>query len=230
MAILLWHAIIAAVLVLLAVGAVAYVLVKLLIARIKNGAVIVSAYDETLSGRSSSRRDLAGRGGGRVAHFTGTVFRKLISLPSALNRATRESIRRQTSGQALIEFTLLFVLFLAIIWIPADFGLAFYSGQLAQNASREGARLAAATNPFDATNIQSQVMNRMSRAVLKNVNAGVTPPTCDPALNMQVVTVTVAGEYNFYFYQLLRLLGLSAPDNVVITRTTTMRYEYGFTC
>ena len=124
----------------------------------------------------------------------------------------------------------MFVLFLAIIWIPADFGLAFYSGQLAQNGSREGARLAAATNPFDVANIQTQVMNRMSSVVLRNVTADVLPPTCDPGLNMQVVTVSVAGEYDFYFYQLLRLLGLSAPNNVVITRTTTMRYEYGFTC
>ena len=135
-----------------------------------------------------------------------------------------------SSGQAVVEFTLIAVLFLAIIWIPADFGLAFYSGQLAQNASREGARLAAATNPFDAANIQTQVMNRISSAVLNNVTAAVVPPTCDPALNMQVVTVTVTGEYNFYFYPLLRLLGLSVPDNVVITRSTTMRYEHGFTC
>ena len=135
-----------------------------------------------------------------------------------------------STGQALVEFTLMFVLFLAIIWIPADFGLAFYSGQIAQNASREGARLAAATNPFDVANIQTQVMNRMSSVVLRNVTADVLPPTCDPGLNMQVVTVSVAGEYDFYFYQLLRLLGLSAPNNVVITRTTTMRYEYGFTC
>ena len=135
-----------------------------------------------------------------------------------------------SSGQAVVEFTLIAVLFLAIIWIPADFGLAFYSGQLAQNASREGVRLAAATNPFDAANIQTQVMNRISSAVLNNVTAAVVPPTCDPTLNMQVVTVTVTGEYNFYFYPLLRLLGLSVPDNVVITRSTTMRYEHGFTC
>src|SRR6266540_6804100 len=48
------------------------------------------------------------------------------------------------SGQALVEFTLMFLLFLIIAWIPADFGLAFYTGQLAQNAAREGARIAAA--------------------------------------------------------------------------------------
>src|SRR5215475_10006207 len=48
------------------------------------------------------------------------------------------------SGQAVVEFTLTFLLFLVIAWIPADFGLAFYTGQLAQNASREAARIAAA--------------------------------------------------------------------------------------
>jgi TadE-like protein len=37
------------------------------------------------------------------------------------------------------EFTLFFLLFLVIAWLPADFGLAFFTGQLAQNASREAA-------------------------------------------------------------------------------------------
>jgi Flp pilus assembly protein TadG len=229
MAILLWHLLIAAACVVLAVGALAYVLTSLLVARIEKSGPIVSADNQTSSRRIRSPHHPAGYGSVR-AHFTRTVFGKLISSRSARKRKPRKTIGRKASGQALVEFTLMFVLFLAIIWIPVDFGLAFYSGQLAQNASREGARLAAATNPFDVANIQTQVMNRMSSAVLKNISAGVTPPTCDPGLNMQVVTVSVAGEYNFYFYQLLRFLGLSAPDNVVITRTTTMRYEYGFTC
>ena len=47
-------------------------------------------------------------------------------------------------GQAVVEFTLIFVLLLVIAWIPADFGLAFFSSQLAANASREGARIGAA--------------------------------------------------------------------------------------
>jgi Flp pilus assembly protein TadG len=136
----------------------------------------------------------------------------------------------KSNGQAVVEFTLISVLFLAIIWIPADFGLAFVSTQLAQNAAREGARLAAATAPFNATNIQTQVLNRLSSALLTNINVSVPAPACDPTLNMQVVSVTVSGDYNFYFYQLLGLLGLSVPDNVTITRTTSMRYEHGFTC
>ncbi len=61
----------------------------------------------------------------------------LLSL-NALSSLTR------SSGQAVVEFTFTFLILLIVAWIPADFGLAFYSGQLAQNAAREGARIAAA--------------------------------------------------------------------------------------
>jgi Flp pilus assembly protein TadG len=135
-----------------------------------------------------------------------------------------------SKGQAVVEFTLVFVLLLAISWIPADFGLAFFTGQLAQNASREGARLAAATNPFNATDIQTQVSNRIRSALLTNTTVNVAGPTCDPTLGMKVVSVGVSGDYNFFFYQLLRLLGLPAPNSLTISRTTTMRYEHAFTC
>ena len=227
MAVLLWELVIAAAFVLVAVGALAYILASLLLGAVHKGfekrfAGLISAHARKRSQRQP--------GDGLRARFTRIILRKSIFSPSVSKRPGRKKLYRKASGQALVEFTLMFVLFLAIIWIPADFGLAFYSGQLAQNASREGARLAAVTNPFDGGNIQTQVINRMDSAVLKNITANVVPPACDPALNMQVVTVTVAGEYNFYFYQLLRLLGFSAPDSVVISRTTSMRYEYGFTC
>ncbi len=135
-----------------------------------------------------------------------------------------------SKGQAVVEFTLVFVLLLAISWIPADFGLALFTGQLAQNASREGARLAAATNPFNAADIQTQVSNRIRSALLTNTTVHVAAPACDPTLGMQVVSVGVSGDYNFYFYQLLGLLGLPAPNSLTISRSTTMRYEHAFTC
>ena len=135
-----------------------------------------------------------------------------------------------SKGQAVVEFTLVFLLFLVISWIPADFGLALFTGQLVQNASREGARLAAATSPFNAANIQTQVSNRISSALLTNTSINVTAPTCDPTLGMKVVSVGISGDYNFYFYQLLRLLGLPAPNSLTISRSTTMRYEHAFTC
>ena len=227
MAILLWELFIAATFVLLAIGALAYVLADLLAAAIHKAS---EKKFTCLTPAHTSKRSQRQPGYGLSARFHRIGFHQLIRSRYVLKRAARKNLSHKPTGQALVEFTLMFVLFLAIIWIPVDFGLAFYSGQLAQNASREGARLAAATNPFDAGNVQTQVMNRMDSAMLKNITANVVPPACDPAVNMQVVTVTVAGEYNFYFYQLLRLLGFSAPDNVVISRTTTMRYEYGFTC
>ena len=226
MAILLWELIIAAGFVLVAVGALAYLIAHLLLAAIYKGLERKSA---GLISAPAWKRSERQSGDQLRARSTKLIFRQSIGSPSVSKRA-RDNLAHKPNGQAMVEFTLMFVLFLAIIWIPADFGLAFYSGQLAQNASREGARLAAATNPFDAGNIQTQVMNRMDSAVLKNITANVVPPACDSTLNMQVVTVTVAGEYSFYFYQLLRLLGFSAPDTVAISRTTTMRYEYGFTC
>ena len=42
-------------------------------------------------------------------------------------------------GQAMVEFTIGFILLLVVAWISADFGLAFYTSQLAQNAARESA-------------------------------------------------------------------------------------------
>src|SRR6266511_6417393 len=74
--------------------------------------------------------------------------------------------RSTAKGQALVEFTLVFILLLVVAWIPADFGLAFYTGQLALNASREGARIASATIPFDTTDTTTQTCRRLSSALL----------------------------------------------------------------
>jgi Flp pilus assembly protein TadG len=158
----------------------------------------------------------------------------------------------RTSGQAVVEFTLIFLLFLVIAWIPADFGLAFYTAQLAQNASREGARIAAAdpklgsgtipgdtwtttcTMPSCSGNILSETAARISSALLPGATINVTldpdsvvgtPPKCD-----RNVTVTVSGTYNYFFYQLLEALGNTVPDTLNIVRSTSMRWEHQFGC
>jgi Flp pilus assembly protein TadG len=157
-----------------------------------------------------------------------------------------------SSGQAVVEFTLVFLLFLIIAWIPADFGLGFYTAQLAQNASREGARIAAAdpklgsgtlpgvtwtttcTMPSCSGNILGETAARISPALLPGaiITATLdpdsvlgTPPKCD-----RNVTVTVSGTYNYFFYQLLRALGNTVPDTLNIVRSTSMRWEHQFGC
>jgi len=158
----------------------------------------------------------------------------------------------RSKGQALVEFTLSFLLFLVIAWIPADFGLAFYTAQLAQNASREGARIAASdpklgsgtlpgvtwttscTMPSCSGNILSETAARISSALLPGALITVTldPDSVPPATPKcdRKVTVTVSGTYSYFFYQLLAAIGNTVPDTLNIVRSTSMRWEHQWGC
>lgn len=144
-------------------------------------------------------------------------------------------------GQAMVEFTLIFILMLVVAWIPADFGLAFYTGQLARNAAREGSRIAAAdpsitvgtvtcTMPtcLSGGNILKETGSRISSALMPGATISVTYPapggmsgTCN-----QQVRVTVTGQYRYFHYGLLGYFGIDTPNTNNITRTADMRWEY----
>ena len=143
-------------------------------------------------------------------------------------------------GQALVEFTLCFLLLLVIAWIPADFGLAFYTSQLVGNAAREGARIGSATNPYNANDIATETCRRLPSALLTDpgnaygascggwsnarvlVESVAGTGTCN-----QMIRVTVAGNYNYFFYQLLRLMGTGTNANdKLISRQASMRWEH----
>ncbi len=145
--------------------------------------------------------------------------------------------RSKCKGQALVEFTLVFILLLVIAWIPADFGLAIYTGQIAQNASRDGARIAAADPNLVApdscvmpcasapsgTALQAAAY-RLSTALLPGASINVAlqgPGSCN-----RLVTVTISGSYNFFFYGLLNMLGANVQPTVPVTRQTSMRWEH----
>jgi hypothetical protein len=139
-------------------------------------------------------------------------------------------------------------LFLIIAWIPADFGLAFFTGQQAQNAAREGARIASADPTLVAqmgggTSIScaapctsSASVLRAAAARLSNVlikNATITL-TYDPTVSgcQKTLSVRVQGTYNYFFYQLLRLVGVTGNylNSTNIDRFTSMRYEHQTPC
>ena len=154
------------------------------------------------------------------------------------------NVRSDQKGQALVEYSLAFILLLVIAWIPADFGLAFYTGQMAMNASREGARIAAAQRTLaagiticnlpcaseqtsDPTGVLAQTANRVASALLPGATITFT---VDPgsSCNRQV-TVEVLGTYNYFFYKILRLMTgstASVADGVPIHRLTKMRWEH----
>src|SRR5258705_332334 len=145
-------------------------------------------------------------------------------------------------GQAAVEFTLCFILVLIVTWIPADFGLAFFTSQLAQNAAREGARIAAAdpttvtascgpplSTCYAAGNILNETAVRLPAALLTNttINVAVDPVgSCN-----REVTITVAGTYNFFFYRLLSWMGVGGNQNPAnVTRVSKMRWEHQVGC
>ena len=148
-------------------------------------------------------------------------------------------------GQAVVEFTLVFLLLLIVAWIPTDFGLAFYTGQVAQNAVREGARIAAAdptlapgtnhcgpplSSCFNFGNIFNETAVRLPSALLgPSTIITVNYPDASSSGCNQMVSVNVTGQYPFFFYKVLNMLGfnITAPQ---ITRTSMMRWEYQAPC
>jgi Flp pilus assembly protein TadG len=148
----------------------------------------------------------------------------------------------KNKGQAAVEFTLVFIFLVIVAWIPADFGLAFYTSQIAQNAVREGARIAAADptlvappNPtcgpplsscFGFGNVFSETAVRLPSA-LSGATTQITVLYPDPASSTcnQLVTVSVQGQYPFFFYKVLRFMGIDVTIPT-IQRSSTMRWEH----
>ena len=157
--------------------------------------------------------------------------------------AQSPSYRLTRKGQALVEFTLIFMVLLVVAWIPADFGLAFYTGQLALNASREGARISAADPNYSAQvgscslsdcyalddgTILKETAKRLSSALLPGATITVVA-LAGTACN-QTVQVQVIGNYNYSFYRFLRFFGVNVPPTVQIARSTQMRWEHQNPC
>jgi hypothetical protein len=161
----------------------------------------------------------------------------------------QQSKLSQASGQALVEFTLVFILFLIVAWVPTDFGLAFFTGQVAQNAAREGVRIAAAdttllsqlggnisiecTLPCSGAgtgSILRVTADRLSPALLPGATVRVQYPFTGAGTCNQIVRVSVTGAYSYYYYKIFRLIGITVPDSTQISRIADARWEHQSGC
>jgi Flp pilus assembly protein TadG len=131
-------------------------------------------------------------------------------------------------GQSIVEITLMTPLLLVVLYIPFDFGIAIIAGHLTQNAVRDGARVVSATDSMSnaqAATLAQSIFNNLpphlaSKSVTVNYYA-------DGGSNCaQNVEVTAQGNYNYFFYQLMKLLSISPPSQIAITRTTKMWYNH----
>jgi Flp pilus assembly protein TadG len=144
------------------------------------------------------------------------------------------SIMTKERGQSIIEISLITPLLLIALYIPADFGIAFYMGNLTQNAAREGARIGsglsksgAAPNlvfaSTQANTVKTEVFDRLPGYL---TNKTVTVRFYSGTACMEFIEVTAQGDYNFFLYKLMRLFGSPTSDSVTISRTTQIRYNY----
>lgn len=132
-------------------------------------------------------------------------------------------------GQSMVEVGLITPLILVALWIPADFGIAFLTAHLAQNAVREATRLGVSSkDPFDiaaATAIKTDALNRLP-TYLGSPTVTVKYFATGAANCMSFVEVSASGTYNYTLYRLFRLFGGNPPVNTTIARATRMRYEF----
>lgn len=159
------------------------------------------------------------------------------------------SFIRNHRGQAFVEFALILPFLLVIVGGIIDWGLAFFVGQVIENASREGARAGAVIPPTagappadagpvtfpgcetDASPMIAAACSRLLNIGLFNgfsVEADFDDNGGPPN---QKVTVTVSGTYNWFLLQIvgaaLPLVGVnSLGDGVDISRSTSTRWEW----
>lgn len=135
--------------------------------------------------------------------------------------------RRDSEGQSIVELTLLVPIILVALYVPADFGVAFFTAHLVQNATREAARIGASMNPFNQITVENEVTKRLptGRFTVSSVSAnlnGSETSTC-----MRRVLVSVSGSYDLFLYQLTNLVVPDAISDttIPITHSTAMRYD-----
>jgi Flp pilus assembly protein TadG len=133
-------------------------------------------------------------------------------------------------AQSIVEITLMTPLLLIALYVPFDFGMSIFAGHLTQNAVRDGARIVSRTrtlNNLTAPDLANKIFANLPQ-LLANPNKNVTVNYyADGFLGCaQFVEVTARGTYNFTLYKLIRLIGLTPPNTMEITRTTRMHYEF----
>jgi Flp pilus assembly protein TadG len=152
-----------------------------------------------------------------------------------MNSLSENSKKRSNQrGQSIVEISLITPLLLIAMYIPVDFGISFFMGNLTQTAAREGARIGSGLqksgevpdlifSSAEANTVKTEVISRLP-AYLTNKTVTVTFYTGTAC--MEFVEVTAQGQYKFAMYQLMKLFGSNAPDSITISRSTQMHYKY----
>jgi Flp pilus assembly protein TadG len=172
---------------------------------------------------------------GRVLAVDSRIDRRKVGEITSMHSVKiKNTAQKNQRGQSIIELTLITPLLLAALYVPVDFGISLFVGNLTQTAVREGARIGSGlqlsgtvpTLTFGSANadiVKTEVFNRLPTYLgSKNVTVKFYGGTgC-----MQFIEVSAQGEYNFSLYKAMRLFGGTAPNSITISRTTQMYFKY----
>jgi len=156
-------------------------------------------------------------------------------------------------GQSIVEIALITPLILAALYVVIDFGIAIFTAHYTQNAAREGTRIGAVLRdcstvasgkcvqstsggcpvpaPVAGTPDDKQVIREVCNrkpALLSGATVTVTLSGAMGDACRRMVTVSVAGCYNYGWYNFLALIGkplTGGAKTLSITRAATARYE-----
>src|SRR5882672_2270809 len=144
------------------------------------------------------------------------------------------TMQNNQRGQSIVEISLVTPLLLIALYIPADFGVSFFMGNLVQTAAREGARIGSGLqksgsvpnllfSSAEADTVKTEVINRLPAYL---TNRTVTVTFYAGTACMEIVEVTDPGQYNCFMCKLSRLFGGNATNSISISRTTQMHFKY----
>jgi len=123
------------------------------------------------------------------------------------------------SGVALIEFAFVLPILLVLAMGMLDFGRAFHTKSLLDQAAREGARVAVVTSP-DVDIVESRVNAVLASGGIAPTSVTVVGPD---ASNM--VTVTVNATFTFITPGVFALVGGAYGNTIPMAGQTVMRFE-----
>ena len=123
------------------------------------------------------------------------------------------------AGVALIEFAFVLPILLVLAMGMLDFGRAFHTKSLLDQAAREGARIAVVTSP-DLDLVEDRV-----GAVLASGGVAPTSVTVVGPDAAHMVTVTVNATFSFVTPGVFALVGGNYGNTIPMSGQTVMRFE-----
>jgi len=140
------------------------------------------------------------------------------------------SLRRDESGQALVEFALILPLLLVLVFGVLDFGKAYNYWIDSTHLSATGARWAAVNkNPGPGATLQESIRENADTAELRDGGTDAVPTAVQVCVTFpdgtsnvgDPVQVTVSADYNFLNFLQVE----TGVTSKTITGSSTMRLE-----